>query len=688
MKPAISAFLIATFLGLHAEAGRATAATPDAAAIRPTVVDWSLDPAQIKTTCAAEIAKAVRAERVIARSRLLPTFANTTLALENLGSDLNDELVAQTFLAEVSPDPKIRDASLACSNDSSAFSTDETADPVLYKRLLAAQKASPHLDAADRALSKLYIENFSRSGAGLASTQRAEFVRLSKELTDLELHFSKNIENDKTTIEITKAQAAGLPADLVGTFKATETGYVVRVTDSTASPFLQNATDETARKAYSFAFGNVASPANVTLLQRAIAIRYRLAHLMGFPTWAAYQLDVRVDRSPQHISTFLTDLDAELLPRARATVAELTALKAKTTGDPHAVLYRWDVPFYTAQLDKAKYAVDEQEIKQYFPAAHTVDAVLAIYQHLLGVTFAPIPNVASWHSDVTEFSVTDTASGKFLGSFFLDLYPREGKPGGAFNAPILPVRRLADGTFRAPLSAMVVSDWPAAAPGKPALLTHEDVTTFFHEFGHNMAALLTTAPYESLTQFQQDFVEAPSQMLENFTWDPHVLREISANVDTGKPMPDDLIAKLIASRCATDRLCNAYAAVGQVELSVLDLDYHMAGPHVDTTAILERVAQATTPLGPTPGTHPQASFGHLMGGYDAGYYTYLWSLVYAQDMFTAFQQGGLDNPAVGMRYRTTILAPGRTLDPTIEVKDFLGRPMSTQAFYDGFRKAP
>lgn len=408
---------------------------------------------------------------------------------------------------------------------------------------------------------------------------------------------------------------------------------------------------------------------------------------MGFPTWAAYQLDVRVDRSPEHIAHFLSDLDAKLLPKARENLAELSALKARMTGDPTAVVEAWDTEYLLTQLNTTKYAVDAQEVKQYFPAQHTVDAVLAIYEHLLGVTFTKIPAPGAWQSDVTEYGVSDTASGTFLGSFFLDLYAREGKPGGAFNDPILPVRRLSNGTFRPPLCAMVVSDWPATNGTKPVLLTHDDVTTFFHEFGHNMAALLTTVPYESLTQFQQDFVEAPSQMLENFTWDPAVLREISANADTGAPLPDALIAKIIAARCATDRLCNAFAAVRQIALSVVDLDYHTAGPRVDTTAVFARVAKETTPLPWPGGIHPQAGFSHLMGGYDAGYYTYLWSLVYAQDMFTAFQKGGLDNPAVGLRYRETILAPARSIDPAAEVESFLGRPMSTAAFYDGFKNA-
>jgi thimet oligopeptidase len=687
MKSVLSLALAVSVLAGSTPGARAAAEPSSGSAFAPTIINWSLTSPEIKSSCAAEIAKARSAANALA-SRPAPwTFANTTLALENISADLNDELVAQTFLSQVSPDAKIRATSLDCSNDVAAFGTDLTAIPSIYHHLVAADKSAGRWSDADKALSTLWIQQFSRSGAGLKPAERAEFVRLSKELNDLQLHFNQNVANDKSTIAITKAQSAGLPADLLPLFKTTDTGYTVPVNDSTYGPFMDNATDPSARKLYYFAFGNIGAPANVALLERAIAIRDRLAHLMGFPTWAAYQLDVRVDRSPAHIQKFLSDLDTELLPRARENLAEYAALKAKTTGDPQAKLDPWDIAFYINQLNKTKYAVDQEEIKQYFPAAHTVDAILGIYQHLLGVRFTAVKDVNGWQPDVTEYAVTDTASGKFLGVFLLDLYAREGKPGGAFNAPILPVRRLANGQSRAPISTIIVSEWPAATAGKPVLLTHEDVTTFFHEFGHNMAALLTTVPYESLTQFQQDFVEAPSQMLENFTWDPHVLQQISSNVTTGKPLPDDLIQKMIAARCATDRLCNAYAAVRQLLYSIVDMDYHMDGAHVDTTAVFAKVASETTPTGWTPGTHPQAAFTHLMGGYDAGYYTYLWSLVYAQDMFTAFQKGGLDNPEVGMRYRTTILAPGRMYDPNVEVKNFLGRPMSPDAFYNGFKNA-
>lgn len=340
--------------------------------------------------------------------------------------------------------------------------------------------------------------------------------------------------------------------------------------------------------------------------------------------------------------------------------------------------------YYVARLQKTKYDVDRNEVRQYFPAPHVVSAVLGIYEHLLGLKFTPIVPANAWVPDVTEYGVSDAATGRFIGSFFLDLYPREGKTDGAYNAPLLQARRNADGTARPPVSALVVGDWPSPLGGKPALLTHEDVTVFFHEFGHCMAALLATVPYESIASFGQDFVEAPSQMLENFTWDPAILKLLSWNVETGAPIPDGLVKRLIAARCTSDRLCNAYAATRQILYSDVDLRYHEGSPDFDPSAVWSDVAAKHTAVPLPPGAHPAASFSHLMSGYDAGYYVYLWSLVYAQDMFTAFQKGGLENPAVGMRYRSTILEPAYTYDADKEVRDFLGRPMSPSAFYRGF----
>jgi thimet oligopeptidase len=297
---------------------------------------------------------------------------------------------------------------------------------------------------------------------------------------------------------------------------------------------------------------------------------------------------------------------------------------------------------------------------------------------VLGVDFARIDNPAAWSPDVIAYEVHDTASGALLGTTYFDLYPRPGKYGHFASFTLYPTR--GTGSLRRPPVAVIVGNWPRPAQGEPALLTHDDVVTFFHEFGHDLAALLATAPYETLSDgFRNDFIEAPSQMLENFAWQPTILAQITSNWKTGEPMPADLIDKLVASRGTTD----AYETTRLLVMPTIDMQYHTSGDNVDTTALWAKTAASLLPTLYAPGTHPQVAFGHLMDGYDAGLYGYPWSRVYAQDLFTAFAAAPLD-PTVGMRYRETILAPARSEEPDDEVANFLGRPMSPSAFFSEF----
>jgi thimet oligopeptidase len=647
---------------------------------QPTHVEWSLTAAQLASSCTAQIATAQKRIDSLLSSQGARTFKTVVLPLENIVADLNDRTVAEQFLFNVSTSKEVRDKSLDCNNAESDFLTKATADPRLYQALAAAARSHTAKTLPDRKLTAFWLDTLRRSGAGLASPQRAEFVRLSQELTTLQNQYQQNLGEDATTITIAPAQTQGLPADFVAKLQKDKSGnFIVPVNESTAS-FLQNEKDPTARKAYSIAYSNRAADKNVALLERAIAIRDRLAHLLGYQTWATYQLSDRLAKNPKRVFSFLQNLDTALLPKAKQDIATLAALKANDTGDPNATIDPWDISYYDNMLNRTQYAVDSEAVRQYFPVQHTIDAVLEIYHTLLGVTFTAVKTPDAWNADVLEYLVTDAKSGKLLGTTYFDLYPRPGKYDHFANFPILPARRLANGTDR-PGIAVIVGNWNKPAPGKESLLSHEEVVTFFHEFGHDMAALLTTAPYETLSNgFVEDFVEAPSQMLENFVWQPSVLKQISSNVSTGQPLPDDLIASMIKARYVD----NAYFTTQQIKFALVDMLYHTSGPHVDTEAVWEKVSRETTPIPMTPGTHPQASFGHLMGGYDAGYYGYLFSKVYAQDMFTAFQQGGLENPIVGMRYRSDILQPARTLDPDVEVKNFLGRSMSPNAFYHEF----
>jgi thimet oligopeptidase len=646
-------------------------------------ITWNLTPAQITSTCSSAIARATTRERALIATRGRSTFASVILPLEDFTSDLSDQTVAQTFLFSVGATKPVRDASLKCNSDESAFFTALSASPLLYAKVAAAQRSGTARTPYDRKLTQLWVDTFKRSGAALTSKKRTEFVKLSNQLTDLQNKFQSNLGNDASSITISQAQTASLPADFVAGLKKSGSQYIVPVNESTAYIFLRNERDEDARKSFSFVYNNREAIANTNLLEQAIAVRDHLAHLLGYQNWASYQLSDRMAKSPNRVLKFLDDLDARLLPKARGEIATLRTLKARDTGNANAVLQPWDFSYYDDQLRKTQYAVDTNLVREYFPVQHTIDSVLNIYHTILGVDFKQITPSNAWNPEVLEYSVSDSKTGRFIGLTYFDLFPRPGKFEHFANFPIVPVRG-AGAHRRAPIAA-IVGNWPRPAAGNPALLSHDDVVTFFHEFGHNMATLLATAPYETLSNgFVTDFVEAPSQMLENFVWQPSVLKQISSNAKTGQPLPDDLIAAMVRARYVD----YAYMTTQQIKFAEVDMSYHMSGPHVDTTTLWTTLSSRLTPMQPTPGTHPQASFGHLMGGYDAGYYGYLWSLVYAQDLFTAFQSGGLENPTVGARYRQDILEPARTYDPDIEVQRFLGRPMNTNAFYQQFGTTP
>ncbi len=668
---------------LSAPIALAALATPVPASAAAPPIDWNLSPAAITSSCSAAMAQMQAGVRSIIVNRTARTFDTVIRPLEDASSDLNDTLVAQGFLFFVAPDKAVRDASLDCNTKTSDLLTDIAADPDLYQAVQNAVASNTATTVADRKLQELWLVSLKRSGAGLGPDDRAEFVRLQKQLTDLQNSFAQNLNEDKSTISIAPNQTDGIPADMLASFtRGADGSYTVPVNDATVQ-LLTVAKSEDVRKAFYVAFNNRGASANVAIFEQAIAVRDRLAHLLGFESWAAYQLADKMAASPSKVEKFLDELDAQLLPKATNEIEALRQLKAQQTGNPNAVLEPWDVNFENEQLRKSKYAVDAQQVRQYFPVQHTIDAVLGIYHRLLSVDFAPVATPNVWAPGVREYTVSDSRSHKLLGYTYFDLFPRDGKADGFANYPILPVRAV-NGKLRLPVAA-IVGNWPAPAPGRPALLSHSDVVTFFHEFGHNMAALLTTAPYETLSSgFRQDFVEAPSQMLENFAWQPAILKQVSSNVATGAPMPDDLIAKVVASRYVNE----AYFTTRQILIADFDMQAHTSGPKIDSTQLWQQIAQRVTPMPMYPGTHPQVAFSHLMGGYDAGYYGYLWSLVYAQDMFTAFQQGGLENPVVGMRYRTEILEPARTREPDESVEAFLGRPMSPSAFYAQFTSGP
>ncbi|MBW8756238.1 MAG: Zn-dependent oligopeptidase [Burkholderiales bacterium] len=638
----------------------------------PLPIDFSLTAAQIDDSCQSEIAAAGKRIDALVRARSARTFRTVVEPLENTVSDLSDNLGAQVLLFNVAPDKAVRDASERCNTAVTGYLAELFARPDLYQALAAAARSHTARGPAQRKLTEIHLLAAKRAGAGLPADQRERFVAIARQIADLENAFMSNLSNANTTITITKEQADGLKPDLAGRLKTNADGrLVVPVNESSFTQFLANATSADARKAFYMAYYTRGGEKNVELLQKAIALRDEAAKLLGYPNWAAYTLADRMAGTPERVENFLASQSAALLPLAREQRAKLAELKG-------APLDEWDRPFYSDIARKKQFNLDPEAVRQYFPAQHTIDAVLDFYSHMLGLTFTKSADLPTWHPEVVGYKVTDTATGADRGVFYLDLYPRDGKYGHFANFGPTSRRVMPDGTAR-PAVNTIIGNWPAPAPGKPSLLSHQDVLVFFHEFGHNVAALCADTPYETLNNgYRQDFVEAPSQMLENFTWNPAILRKITSDAVTGEPMPDAMIASLNAGR----HFNQAWTHLGtNVFYALVDQRYHSSAPPVDTTAVWAATRARYTADPFVAGTLPQAGFTHLMGGYEGTYYGYAWAKVYAMDLFTAFQKDGLQNPAVGLRYRRDILAPARLQEPDVLVKKFLGRPMSPEAFY-------
>jgi thimet oligopeptidase len=592
--------------------------------------------------------------------------------LETIVADLVDDLAAQTLLYQVAVDKDVRDASERCNSALSGYQAELFARPDLYAALAAAGRSGTARGMAQKKLLEIQLVTAKRSGAGLPEARRKRFVEIAQKITDLENAFSNNLSSPQT-IALSKEQTDGLPPDLVSALKTDADGrYIVTVDESNYSQFLASAKSASARKAYYVAYQTRGGQKNVDLLEQAIALRDEQARLLGYASFSAYTLADRMAGTPRRLADFLDTLDARLMDTARQQRADLTRFAGGGELQP------WDRPYWSEQFRKKQFDLDRDAVRQYFPAQHTIDAVLGIYSRMLGLTFTRGDDLPTWHPDVVGYRVADTASGADRGVFYLDLYPRPGKYHHFANMGPTSRRVMPDGSVR-PAVNTIVGNWPAPTPGKPSLLSHTDVLVFFHEFGHNVAALCADTPYETLNSgYRQDFVEAPSQMLENFVWDPAILKKISARADGGEPLPDALIANMNAAR----HYNQAWNEVSfDIFYAQVDQRYHSAKPPVDTTAVWKALTLQITPDPFPDGTLPQANFGHLMGGYEGSYYAYAWAKVYAQDMFTAFQQGGLQNPEVGLRYRRDILAPARAIEPDALVRKFLGRPMKPDAFY-------
>jgi Zn-dependent oligopeptidase len=438
------------------------------------------------------------------------------------------------------------------------------------------------------------------------------------------------------------------------------------------SPFMEQAANRSNRRKLQNKFYNQAVSENTPLLAEAISIRARVADMLGYRTWADYQMELKM-AEPDAVADFYDSVLPGLTAKA---IVEREALEALLQIDhPDEPLSVWDWVYYDTQQARTDFGVDQNDVAEYFPLESVIEGMFGITGEVFGISYEAI-EADTWHEDVRSYRITDSDSSEPIATFHLDLHPRDGKYTHAACFSLQKGCRLPDGSYRNPVAA-VLANFTTPTDASPSLLKHDEVVTLFHEFGHVLHFCLTEVELGRFAGFdtEWDFVEAPSQIMENWTWDGDVLRRFAAHHDTGEPIPGALVAGLTAIRDHNIGL----KLLRQAYYGNLDLQFHTSGPEPDLHAI-DRQLHAITQLEIHDDTFFAASFGHLMGGYDAGYYGYLWSMVYGDDMFSVFEAEGVLSPEIGRRYRKEILASGASRDAIDHLRAFLGREPSTDAF--------
>lgn len=634
----------------------------------------------------------------LAEVRLLANAKDEALTSDAVLGAIDDARLAtknagdfSSLMAVAHPDAAARKVAEECEPLAGSFETsfylDRTiADVVLrFEKLRVAGKVAPKSKEYERTLVHL-LRDYKRNGLELDATGQARLRHLNAEITKLGQEFENNLAGATLTIDATEKDLDGLPKSYLDAHKPGEGGKIKISTDyPDYFPVLQYAKNRTFALELYKKFDNRAADKNVPLLEKLLAVREEKAKLLGYPTWADYVLEPRMAKSPKAVADFLEGLRTHVAKKGEDEFAEFRAMHVKLGGKKEDPIPSADRTYLEDRVRQAKYGLDSKEVSEYFEVGKVKAGILAITGKLFDVTFRPA-NVPKWHPDVEPMEVVDQ-KGQVLGRFYFDLYPRPGKYKHAAVFSIRDTKRMGDGSRLMPIAA-IECNFPKPGGEGPALMSHQDATTFFHEFGHVLHHLLSKTDTVTFagTSVARDFVESPSQMLEEWAWDKSTLALFARHYKTDKPLPDALFQKMTRAR----GFGRALGTQRQLFLAGLDQTYHTRKTPFDTTPVLAEIQARYTSFKYVEGTHFQGTFGHLVG-YDAGYYGYQWALSIAQDLFTRFSTAGLLDAKTAADYRAMVLEKGGSEDAEVLVQTFLGRPPSDAAykrFLTGAASAP
>jgi len=611
-------------------------------------------------------ARLARAEAHLSRVRDTErpfTETNVLRPFNEIGIEVSSAASECGLMAEVHPDPEVRAAADTIIQELSAFSTRLGQDRPLYEALGGLGPSM--LEPVARRVVELARRDMRRTGIELSAPDQERVRDVRAELVKVEQEFAKNIRDNVQEVALDPGQLDGMPPDYIAAHPADANGKVHVTTNyPDLIPFMTYAKDEVARKALAIVNGQRAVPENVVLLERMLAKRAELASILGFANWAEYASEDKMTGSAGAIRDFIERALAACRESAAAEYGDLVAEKG---GEP---IGTWDTQYLLERVKARKYSYNGRELRPYFEYRAVRQAILDLSSELFGLTFTPV-TIALWHPSIETFAVH--VDGREMGHISLDMHPREGKFKHAACFTLVPGFK-----GRSKPHGVLVCNFPdPSAQQGPALMEHSEVVTYFHEFGHLVHGIVSGDIEWARVRrpSEWDFIEAPSQFLEEWIYDYDVLRRFAKHVETGAVIPEALVRKL---REARDFGRGTFVQ-RQLMLSAISLRLHDRDPRgLDTTQVVLDASKEFSRIVMPEGTAMQASFGHL-GGYTALYYTYMWSLVIAKDLHGAFAKGLMDL-AQAKRYRDLVLAPGGTKPAGDLVRDFLGRPYGFDAF--------
>lgn len=590
-------------------------------------------------------------------------------ALDDLTVYLEDHQGPNDFILNVHPDKAIRDAAQACSLRWADFASSLGQNEKVYRGLQKAPKA----DAIDAEFARLAAGQFEDSGVALPAPKRARAKQILDRLTELDQQFNRNIRDAGTRVAFTEAELKGVPASVWEKAKRDDQGRLLLGVDyPTYQPVMRLAENGETRRRIWLAKTNEGGPANLELLAQIVTLRGEYARLFGFDNYVDFNLRRRMAKDGATATRFLDSVTGAVNAREKTELQELRAAKAQHLGTPLAQtqVERWDATFYSERVKRDKFSVDQNAFRPYFPPQASLEFSMRIIEKLMGVKYQRVDNKL-WHDEAQTYVVSDAATGQPIAQMYVDLYPRDGKYN---HAAVWPLRGSATRVKRTPVASLVVNFDRGG-------LTLDEVETLLHELGHAVHVNLSKTRYAATagTTVMHDFVEAPSQMLEDWVYDKQVLKLMQTVCPSCKPVPDAMVEQAQAAK--------HYGKGGlfgrQHLYAIYDLTLHQS-PKPEPLPLWAKM-EGATPLGHVQGTMFPAGFAHIAGSYGSGYYGYLWSLVVAMDLRTAFTADKL-NADVGQRYRDQVLGQGAQKPAPELVKDFLGRESNSQAFFEYLKK--